>query len=68
MKVRIGESTSVVLNLKIFACDPPLSNPCYRKAAPGRRVRGSCDRMDIGWPTEEITFVARRVLASQLRP
>jgi len=28
----------------------------------------SCERMDISWPTGQLTFVARRILANQLRP
>ena len=31
-------------------------------------MRGSCERTDIGWPTEKLTFVARHILANQLRP
>jgi len=29
---------------------------------------GSRVTMDIGWPTELLMFVARRILANQLRP
>jgi len=31
---------------------PLFSNSCCRCAAWGGRVWGSCDRMDIVWPTE----------------
>jgi hypothetical protein len=43
---------SVLLNMRISALGPPLSNPCFRCAALEIGVRGSCAGMEIGWPTE----------------
>ena len=68
MNVRIGKSTSFLFNLWIPAFGPTLSNGCCRCAAWRGRVRESCDRMDISWPTEQLTFVSRRILINQLRP
>jgi hypothetical protein len=61
MKVRIGKSTSFLFTLLIPALGSRLETfvAC---------VWGSCGRMDIGWPTEWLTLVARRILTNQLRP
>jgi len=61
MNVRIGKSTPFLFNLWIPAFNPPLSNGCCRCAVWRGRVRESCDRMDISWPTEKLAFVSRRI-------
>ena len=68
INVPIGKSTSCLLNLWISAFVPPLSKRCCRCTAWGGRMWGSCDRMDIALPTQQLMFVARSILTSQLRP
>jgi len=48
-KLSIGKSASILLTLRI----PPHSNVCYWSA-------GSCDSLDIGWPTKLLKFLFRR--------
>jgi hypothetical protein len=45
-----GQRTYVLLTLLIPAVGSLLSNRCCRC------VRGSCDRMDVGWPTENLSL------------
>jgi len=45
-------SMSCLLTLQIPATGPPLIKPCCRLLVFGGGVRGSCDRMNIGCPTE----------------
>ena len=50
-----------------FCLRPSAKQPCCRCAAWEGTMRGSYERMDVSWPTEQLTFVSKRILANQLR-
>jgi hypothetical protein len=52
MKIRNSMSTTFLLNFQISALDPPLIKSCCRLVVRGGWVRGSCERMDMDWPTD----------------
>jgi len=52
MKIRNAMSTAFLLTLQVPALGPPLIKSCCRLVERGCWVRGSCERMTVGWPTE----------------
>jgi hypothetical protein len=68
IKVHINKSMSVLLTLQILPLDFPLSKSCCRRVACEGRVHGSRDLLSIGWPTEWLMFVARRIYPVRFDP